>query len=137
VRAVEKVFQAAHAGRSGPVMEDVRGVMNVGEFSYWLFVFAWFVLIGSLLSAAGTALQTSQPWTLSVLWSREGAAFATSLAAFASAIVLSDWANRRMTDAFTRFWHPHQQQLRKAMKDAHHRARMERKGVEHPAFRYY
>jgi hypothetical protein len=83
-------------------------------------------------------LRSTEPLTLGVLVeSRAAAAIATSLLAFAAATVLSEWATRKMNDTFTRFWHSHQQELRRAMKDAHHRARMERKGVEHPAFRYY
>lgn len=118
--AVQEVIDRAQQER-GYALDAVTRVVEFGEVSYWLFIVAWAGL-AALTVALGveTVRHRHFEWHWWILWPLSGAGAALVLAA-----VLSRVVDNILSDKFSTFWHPYQPQLRKALKQAHAKAKAE------------
>jgi uncharacterized protein (DUF2235 family) len=111
--AVEGVLARAGAGKNGDLLADVSGPIAVGTASYWLFMASWIALL------AGPV----------VMWWRTHAlgpmllGLVPGIVGFVVAWALAWYADARMEDRFSTFWHSWQRELRLALRSARERSR--------------
>jgi uncharacterized protein (DUF2235 family) len=122
--AVQTVIRQAFAGPAhlpSYLLDAVSGAMGVGELSYWIFIGAWASLAGLALALAREAIRHRHlEWHWWIL-----APLAASAVLFVTAWGASRLADSLISDRFSQFWHPHQPELRSALKQAHKEARDE------------
>jgi uncharacterized protein (DUF2235 family) len=128
--AVQDVINRAHEEHGYP-LDLVMGYVRLGDLSYWLFILAWAGLAGLTVAVGVEALdQRHFVWHWWILGLMSG-----TVGMFAVASLLSRFVDNRLSDKFSKFWHPYQPQLRKALKLAHAAARAEARGQAPPAAR--
>lgn len=135
-QAVQEVLGSAHSV-GGPLLRRVKTEILAGRLSYYVYVLC---CIGVVIGAAG-ALNGSDPVLIPLLKGAGlfiknlvtlefGAVFASLkriignprlmllIGGFALSYFLSKFADVRMSNVFSQFWHEHQPELRKALRKA-------------------
>jgi hypothetical protein len=124
---VQAVINRAHEEYGYP-LDAVSGYVRIGDLSYWLFVLAWVGLVGLTVAIGIETLEHRHfVWHWWILGLLSG-----TVLAFAVASLLSRLVDSRLSDTFSKFWHPYQPQLRKALKHAHAAARAQARGQTPP-----
>jgi uncharacterized protein (DUF2235 family) len=97
--------------RGEPLLASVAAAVAAGAWSYGLFVLSWLALVAAVFGAVGAVVgAVSSSWL--------SAPVLSAVAGFVAAWALSKSADRRMERAFASFWHPRQQAMRTALKNA-------------------
>jgi uncharacterized protein (DUF2235 family) len=141
--AAEAILKSAHANTQGSLLNCVRGTINVGRLSYYIYLLA---CITALIVASGTLDQPSGTgiWPITERlalflvnlvaspfatlyaagqnFSRDGIRVAWIASGFLLAYLLMKIADKRMSALFSRFWFEQQKSLRIALKQARQEA---------------
>jgi uncharacterized protein (DUF2235 family) len=95
------------------LLDEMRGAVDLGVYSYWIFMTSWGTLILAAASVLTWLVVGSASWRDSAL-----ALLAASVLGFVCAWRLSRRADAAMEDQFSLFWQQHQRELRTALKQS-------------------
>ena len=148
---VEAVLRSAHGGKES-LLPQMRNEIRIGLTSYYLYVTTFFFLIVAVSTPDGfqslsdpglvlksmavlisniVTLRLSEVWAgVQTLAESPGNA-GVVVGGFLLAYGLMQYADRRMSAAFSQFWHSHHTELREALKKARRIARNLTTGKDH------
>ena len=141
--AAENILRSAHADTQGPLLDCVRGTVNAGRLSYYIYMLSCIAALiaasGALDDSSGTSVWTITKAIVLFLVNLVASPFATLysvgqnfsgnltrlaliLSGFLLAYLLMKFTDNRMSGMFSRFWFEQQQNIRRALKQARQEA---------------